>query len=309
VDTVTLGRTGVRVGIAGLGCGGYSQLGQANGATVEESIRVVHRALALGINFVDTAPAYGTEDIVGRALAGRRDKVIVSTKVAPRRKAVLVSPAELRASVEASLRHLRSEYVDVLHLHGVRPEDYSYCLDALVPEMQRLRDEGRLRFLGITEHFGSDPSHHMLERAVSDPCWDTAMVGFNMLNTSADRVVLPSARAADIGIEVMFAARRALATEANLVAALGRWQEEGLIGAHDAVEVRRLLLTDSGARSVADAAYRFARHQSGAHVVLTGTGDIPHLEDNVRSMHAPALPPATCAALADRLVRLTVTGD
>jgi len=72
-----LGRTGLNVSVAGLGCGGHSRLGQTYGNTLEQSADVVRAALDLGINFIDTAAAYGTEKIVGEAVRDRRDKVII----------------------------------------------------------------------------------------------------------------------------------------------------------------------------------------------------------------------------------------
>jgi aryl-alcohol dehydrogenase-like predicted oxidoreductase len=68
MDTIVLGRTGLEVSVAGLGCGGHSRLGQATGATEDESVRLVQRALDQGVTYFDTARAYGTEEIVGRAL-------------------------------------------------------------------------------------------------------------------------------------------------------------------------------------------------------------------------------------------------
>ena len=79
----TLGRTGIEVSVAGLGCGGHSRLGQSYGATEAQSVAVIHQALDLGINLIDTAQAYGTESIVGKALRGRHDEVVLSTKALP----------------------------------------------------------------------------------------------------------------------------------------------------------------------------------------------------------------------------------
>ena len=75
MDQIVLGRTGLEIGVAGLGCGGHSRLGQATGATEEESVALVRRALDLGVTYIDTARAYGTEEIVGRAVEGRRHEV------------------------------------------------------------------------------------------------------------------------------------------------------------------------------------------------------------------------------------------
>ncbi len=71
MDYTTLGRTGLRVSVAGLGCGGNSRLGKADGRSFAESVAVVRRALDLGVNFLDTAAAYGTEEIVGDAISQR----------------------------------------------------------------------------------------------------------------------------------------------------------------------------------------------------------------------------------------------
>ena len=80
METTTLGRTELTASVAGLGCGGHSRLGRTTGASQADSVRLVEHALALGVTYLDTAESYGTEEIVGKALAGRRDQVIVSTK-------------------------------------------------------------------------------------------------------------------------------------------------------------------------------------------------------------------------------------
>src|SRR5450432_4011466 len=120
MDYTTLGRTGLRVSRMGLGCGGPSRLGLKTGGTEENAERVVREALTLGINFIDTAEAYGTEVVVGRALCGAaRENAIVSTKVSVTLDGRKATAAETKARVEASLRRLGADYVDILHLHGV----------------------------------------------------------------------------------------------------------------------------------------------------------------------------------------------
>src|ERR1700733_2754079 len=80
MDHVRLGRTSLSVSVAGLGCGGHSRLGQSQGATFDDSVQLVQAALDIGVTYVDTAEMYGTEEIVGAALVGRRDEVVLSTK-------------------------------------------------------------------------------------------------------------------------------------------------------------------------------------------------------------------------------------
>ncbi len=76
MQTITLGRTGLDVTVVGLGCGGHSRLGMATGQDEVHATRIVQAALDLGINFIDTARAYGTETAVGNAIRGRRDRVV-----------------------------------------------------------------------------------------------------------------------------------------------------------------------------------------------------------------------------------------
>jgi aryl-alcohol dehydrogenase-like predicted oxidoreductase len=300
MDTVVLGRTGLEVGVAGLGCGGHSRLGQANGASFDDSVRLVRRALDLGITYIDTARGYGTEPIVGAAVKDCRDDVVLSSKASPwGPEGKLAKARQLRKSVETSLRELRTDRIDVYHLHGVGADEYEYCVDELVPELERLRDKGKLRFVAVSERFGTDPGHLMAQRAVVDDCWDVMMVGFNMLNPSARERVLPGTLAKSIGIEVMFAVRRVLSRPDELARIAKELVEQGYLDGGDvsADDPLGFLVHDGGASSVVDAAYRFTRHEPGCDVVLTGTGNVEHLEQNVRSINAPPLPDADLARL------------
>lgn len=293
MDTVVFGRTGLDVSVAGLGCGGHSRLGQSYGASVDDSVGVVRRALDLGINYIDTAHAYGTEEIVAEGVRGRRDEVVISTKISPRnRDGALLDATGLRAAVQTSLTKLGTDWIDVYHLHGVGDDEYADCVADLVPELQRLRDEGMIRFLALSERFAADPGHAMLQRAVDDDCWDVMMVGFNPLNPSARERVFSVTRETDVAIEVMFAVRRALSQSDALARIAAELVEQGRIdGAGlDVDDPLGFLVHEGGAASVVEAAYRFARHEPGCHVILTGTGSVEHLEENVRSINAPPLP-------------------
>jgi aryl-alcohol dehydrogenase-like predicted oxidoreductase len=300
MDTVVLGRTGLEVGVAGLGCGGHSRLGQSHGASFDDSVALVRRALELGITYIDTARGYGTEPIVGAAVERCRDDVVISSKASPRgRDGVLLDAVGLRTALETSLRELRTDRVDVYHLHGVGDEEYDYCVETLVPELERLRDKGMLRFVAVSERFGGDSGHVMLQRAVADDCWDVMMVGFNLLNPSARDRVFPGTRAKSIAVEVMFAVRRALSRPDELARIVQELVEQDRLDGVDvdADDPLGFLVHDGGASSVVDAAYRFTRHEPGCHVVLTGTGNVEHLEQNVRSITAPPLPDDDLARL------------
>ena len=123
MDYTTLGQTGLRVSVAGLGTGGFSRMGLKTGKGEDESARLVLDAVNLGVNFIDTAPSYGTEGVVGRALKSLgRDKVVVATKTHVFRDGKWTSPEDLVASLDNSLRLMGTDYVDVFNLHGVETQ-------------------------------------------------------------------------------------------------------------------------------------------------------------------------------------------
>lgn len=300
MEYTTLGRMGWRVSVAGLGCGGPSRLGTATGKSEQESIAVVRRALDLGINLIDTAEVYGTETIVGKALADtRRDHVIVATKKLPPSPDHADPAGELRRGLEQSLRKLQTDYVDIYFLHGVRPAQYEHASQTFVPVLSRLREEGKLRAIGITEAFIHDPRHRMLQQAVTAECWDVMMVGLSLLNPSARTRVFPQTQARNIGVLGMFAVRRALSQPAHLKALLDGLRSSGQL-AQDACQEEEplgFLTANDVAASIPEAAYRFCRYEPGMHTVLTGTGNVEHLQENVASLLKPPLPPAVLQRL------------
>jgi L-galactose dehydrogenase len=303
MDHVQLGRTGLKVSVAGLGAGGPSRLGLRQGADRESPVNVVRNALELGVTFLDTAPTYGTEEIVGQAIAGRRDEVVLSTKVRTRGRdgGPLNDGAGVRSSVEESLRRLGTDVIDVLHVHAVLPEDYRHVADELVPVLEDLRSAGLVRFLAISEEFGADPGHEMLGHALDDDYWDVMMVGFHLLNPSARARVFPRTTEKGIGTLIMYAVRRTLSQPERLRAVLDELVADGSIapGTLEGEDPLGFLLGAGGAGSVVEAAYRFARHEPGADVILTGTGSLEHLEENVASINAPPLPAETYSRVTE----------
>jgi aryl-alcohol dehydrogenase-like predicted oxidoreductase len=292
MDKTTLGRTGLEVTVMGIGCGGPSRVGQSTGRTEDESVAVIRKGLDAGINFIDTSEAYHTEGIVGRAIRGYdRSALVLSTKKRTRQG---ITPQDVVESVEASLKRLGTDYIDVYHLHAVVLEDYPVLLNEVGPTLQRLRDQGKVRFLGITERFGQDPGHAMLQRALQDDLWDVMMVGFNLLNQSARQRVFARTIEQDIGVLVMFAVRRALSRPERLAATIEELIERGQL---DPAEIDRddplgFVVHEGGAVSLPDAAYRFCRYELGTHVILSGTGNPAHLESNLASLARPPLPEA-----------------
>jgi aryl-alcohol dehydrogenase-like predicted oxidoreductase len=290
MDYTILGRTGLRVTVIGVGCGGSSRLGQGNGKTEAESIAVIREALDLGINFIDTAEVYGTEEIVGKGIkAVDRGSIVLSTKKSAQKR---ITQKDVQKSLEESLKRLGTDYVDIYHLHGVIPQDYDYLVSEIVPLLQKMRDQGKIRFIGITERFTYETQHAMLQRALQDDIWDVMMVGFNMLNQSARDRVFKKIKEKNIGVLVMFAVRLAFSRPERLRQLIGELIRKEQVNPSiiDENDPLGFLIHEGGAVSLTDAAYRFCRYEPGIHVVLSGTGNLDHLKANVESFSRPALP-------------------
>ncbi len=301
MQTIILGRTGLEVSVAGLGCGGHSRLGMAHGKSESHASRIVSHAIELGINFIDTARAYRTEVAVGNAIKGKRDKVVISTKSTAARGDQLMRAADLIASIELSLERLKTDYIDVFNLHGVTVDQYAHCIDELLPVLLAQKQKGKIRFLGITEQFVSDPSHEMLQVALPDDHFDVAMVGFNMLNPSARNLVFPLTLKNNVATQIMFAVRRALSQPDALCEIVEKLIDSGELQESlvDAKNPLNFLEAHPEINSIVQAAYRFCRHEPGANVILTGTGSEEHLTENVNSILAEALPTAVQTRLQD----------
>src|SRR3954453_3204349 len=149
-----LGRQGLEVSAIGLGCMGMSQSYGVPDDT--ESVATIHRALELGVTFFDTAEVYGpfiNETLVGRALEGRRDWVVLATKFgweidSSARGGLESRPAHIGDAVEGSLRRLRTDRIDLLYQHRVDP---TVPIEEVIGTMADLVREGKARFLGLSE--------------------------------------------------------------------------------------------------------------------------------------------------------------
>ena len=156
METRQLGRSGLAVSALGLGCMGMSEFY----GTPDEAggIATIHRALDLGVTFLDTADMYGpftNEQLVGQAIAGRRDEVVLATKFGnvrdpqdPTNRRIDGSPEYVRSACDASLQRLGVDHIDLYYQHRV---DKTVPIEETVGAMKRLVEQGKVRFLGLSE--------------------------------------------------------------------------------------------------------------------------------------------------------------
>ena len=153
--TKAFGSTGLQISEMGLGCMGMSEFYGAGDEA--ESLRTIDRALALGINFLDTADMYGrgaNEELLGRALRGRREQVFLATKFGivrgddPTARSISGKPGYVRAACDASLQRLGIDVIDLYYLHRVDPET---PIEETVGAMAQLVYAGKVRYLGLSE--------------------------------------------------------------------------------------------------------------------------------------------------------------
>ncbi|NDH61940.1 MAG: aldo/keto reductase [Alphaproteobacteria bacterium] len=304
-----LGNTGLSVSVAGLGCGGNSRLGLGRGASFDDCVTVARTAIDLGVNFLDTAEVYGTEEIVGAAIRSYdRDRLVISTK-AIFRVGDATGEAVTRR-VEDSLRRLGLDYVDIFHFHAVDPTAYEHHRDVLAPALLKLQAQGKVRHVGITETGPRDPEQKMLARAIEEAPWEVIMLAYSLANQGARHKVFPVTQRRGIGTLLMFVVRNIFSNAAYRSAVFAKLVEQGQLDASVLAggDPLAFLVTDGGAESITDAAYRYARHEPGADVILFGTGNKAHVEANIASILRPPLPPPVIERLHATFGHLTGVG-
>tara|TARA_Y100000022_G_scaffold123059_1_gene106574 strand:- start:1380 stop:2336 length:957 start_codon:yes stop_codon:yes gene_type:complete len=286
MEYIKLGKTDLKVSVACLGCGGSSTIGKSTGKTENQSINLIKTALDLGVNFFDTANVYGTEKILGKAIKNvSRDQIVISTKHQISTKDKKFSSMDIISGIENSLKELKTDYIDIFHLHGVAPKDFDHAI-SLIPELMREKEKGKFRFLGITESSPIDHNQITISKALNTNYFDVMMLAFSIMNQNAKKEILPKTMSKNIGTMSMFVVRSLFSVKGRLKKEIDRLVKnkqlpEWLL---DEKEPLEYFLKDSGANNIIDACYRYVRHQKGIDTVLFGTGDIDHLKKNIRSI-------------------------
>ena len=308
-----LGRTSIEVSLIGFGCGTVSGL-MVRG-TQQEQDRAVNRAVDLGINYFDTAAAYGegaSEQNLGRALRSVRSDVVVGTKVMIRAGERARIGEAVVAALDASLKRLGRERVDLVQLHnavsavaGGRSLDTESVLHEVAPAFELLRRQGKARFCGLTA-LGETAA---ILQVIESRHFDTVQVVYNLLNPSAAGAVPPGFPAQDYGGLLARANEAGMGTIAIRALAGGALCPDsvrhplaksevdpmgsGSSFAADAERARRLepLVREGHAGSLAEAALRFAASCDGVSTVVLGLSSVEQLETAARAVDKGPLTP------------------
>src|SRR5690242_1521110 len=307
-----LGRTGLQVSALGFGCGDVGGL-MVRGAPADRE-RGVARALELGINYLDTAPAYGSgesEKNLGQVLRALKPRAIVGTKWRLQAADHADVPGAVARSVETSLSRLGLERVDLLHLHNLigrvgeeRPLGVGRVLEAVVPAVRRLQEQGKVRFFGVTASGETGALH----RALASGAVDTAQVVFNLLNPTGAYEVPAGFPAQDYDRLLLLAREHGVGTIGIRAVAGGALS--GQVARHptaipsvapiasgpdyatDAVRARAFepLVKQGHAGSLIEAALRFTITGDAMSTVQIGCSDLAQLEYAAAAINKGPLP-------------------
>jgi aryl-alcohol dehydrogenase-like predicted oxidoreductase len=318
------GRTGLRLSVLGFGCGAVGGL-MVRGDPLDQE-RTIARAMAAGVNYFDTAVQYGngeSEKNLGRVLHKLKPSdTVIGTKVRlPSASFGRIADA-VATSLEESLTRLRRDQVDIFHLHNAITEtgggetlSVRQVLDGIVPTFERLRQQGKTRFLGLTA-VGDTAALHQVIDAVA---FDSAQVVYNMLNPSAAcelpknypaqdyRQLFEQTRQAGvgvIGIRVLAGGALSGSTDRHPIASPPP-EPIGSAMSYDAdvARARRLmpLVKEGFAASLTEAATRFAISHSGIGTILVGIATPHQFEDALAAVAKGPLPPAALERLSTLL--------
>jgi len=286
--TRKLGGQGLEVSSMGLGCMGMSQ--SYGPADETESVATLHRAIELGCTFLDTAEVYGpfaNEELLGRALAGKRDQVVIATKFGFRIENGKMAgtdsrPAHIREAVEGSLRRLRTDHIDLLYQHRV---DRSVPIEEVASTVGDLVKEGKVQYFGLSEA-GADT----IRRAHAVHPVSALQSEYSLWERNLEEDIIPVLRELGIGLVPFSPLGRGFLTgqvkpaedypEGDVRRKDPRYQGENYLANMRAAQVVREVAATIGAKP-GQVALAWLLHKGDDIVPIPGTKRRGYLEENV----------------------------
>jgi aryl-alcohol dehydrogenase-like predicted oxidoreductase len=284
----TLGKTGLRVSAVGLGT--MVHAGHFGAMKDAESLSAIDAALELGVNFIDTSDAYGagySETLLGKALRGRRDKVILATKggnvmVGPNRGKRIFEPDYISRVMDESLERLQTDYIDLYQLHN--PTIDIIERGDVWQVLERAKQQGKIRHYGV--------SINTMEEgvaAVKDGRAETIQVEYNLLAQDARETIFPIAQNAQVGIIARVPLKRGILTGKLSQADEARFQGEdvrarsfkGEAFARELAKAAQLkFLVHGEIKNLGQAAIAFCIAHPAVSVVIPGARDAAQMREN-----------------------------
>jgi aryl-alcohol dehydrogenase-like predicted oxidoreductase len=304
INTRTLGKSGIEVKEMGLGL--WAIGGDAWGPTDDEqSLNAIEAALDAGVNFFDTADIYGSghsEELLGRAMKGRRDRFVVATKIgwkgfnAEKNQTAYDTVKKVIAGVESNLKRLQTDYIDIIQSH-ISFRDPT--LECFLEGFQILQQHGKVRAYGV-----STSTYGYLQEFNADDGCATLQIDFSLLNRTPENEIFPYSQEKNIGIIVRGPLAMGILTgKFNPDSKFSefdwrkRWKEnpdEHEIFLEDLEKVEKLKALTNG-RSLTQVALQFVLSKKAVGVVIPGGKTVDQVKENVE---AARLPPLTAQDLS-----------
>ena len=281
------------------GTGGPSQFGQKTGVDDKGRSRLINVALDNGINLFDTAPSYAnSEELLGKALKGtNRDSYLISTKVSTRYEDLVArrdsirelnNPLFPRKSLERSLKKLDVDHIDIFQFHGLGEKNYDDIVECFLDSIIKAREEGLIKYIGITENLVKEPKHSGMVLALEKhpEIWDTIMLKYGIMNQWAAKNIFPTVQKKEIGILNMAPVRITLTNNDRLLERFNEWRLNRPDIRGTLEDLKSLNNNLENSEELISKGYAFAGSHDCVSTIITGSSNEKHLKDNIKSANS-----------------------